>query len=305
MPIVIPDKLPALEQLRSEGVFAMAETRAIHQDIRPLKIAILNLMPLKIDTENQLLRLLSNSPLQVEVQLLKTKTYVPRNISEKHMDMFYKTLEEIEHNKYDGLIVTGAPVEHIEFEAVEYWDEITEIMDWSIHNATSTLYICWAAQAAMYYYFGIPKYDLDEKMFGVFEHRILNQRLPIVRGFDDTFIAPHSRHTEVRREDILKIPELELVAESDKAGVYLAASKDGKRIFVTGHSEYDPLTLKNEYKRDFEKGLPINIPEHYFKDDNPDNPPVVTWRSHSYLLFSNWLNYYVYQVTPYNPDEIQ
>ena len=305
MPIVIPDKLPALEQLRSEGVFAMAETRAIHQDIRPLKIAILNLMPLKIDTENQLLRLLSNSPLQVEVQLLKTKTYVPRNISEKHMDMFYKTLEEIEHNKYDGLIVTGAPVEHIEFEAVEYWDEITEIMDWSIHNATSTLYICWAAQAAMYYYFGIPKYDLDEKMFGVFEHRILNQRLPIVRGFDDTFIAPHSRHTEVRREDILKIPELELVAESDKAGVYLAASKDGKRIFVTGHSEYDPLTLKNEYKRDLEKGLPINIPEHYFKDDNPDNPPVVTWRSHSYLLFSNWLNYYVYQVTPYNPDEIQ
>ena len=305
MPIVIPDKLPALEQLRSEGVFAMAETRAIHQDIRPLKIAILNLMPLKIDTENQLLRLLSNSPLQVEVQLLKTKTYVPRNISEKHMDMFYKTLEEIEHNKYDGLIVTGAPVEHIEFEAVEYWDEITEIMDWSIHNATSTLYICWAAQAAMYYYFGIPKYDLDEKMFGVFEHRILNQRLPIVRGFDDTFIAPHSRHTEVRREDILKIPELELVAESDKAGVYLAASKDGKRIFVTGNSEYDPLTLKNEYKRDFEKGLPINIPEHYFKDDNPDNPPVVTWRSHSYLLFSNWLNYYVYQVTPYNPDEIQ
>jgi len=305
MPIVVPDKLPALEQLRSEGVFAMAETRAIHQDIRPLKIAILNLMPLKIETENQLLRLLSNSPLQVEVQLLKTKTYEPRNTSSKHMDMFYKTLEEIEHNKYDGLIVTGAPVEHIEFEEVEYWDEITEIMDWSVHNATSTLFICWAAQAALYYYYGIPKYEIGEKMFGVFEHDILNNRIPIVRGFDDVFVAPHSRHTEVRREDIVKVQNLELIAESERAGVYLAVTRDGRQVFVTGHSEYDPLTLRNEYRRDLEKGLPIKIPEHYFKDDNPGNPPIVTWRSHSYLLFSNWLNYYVYQVTPYNPLEIQ
>ncbi len=305
MPIVIPDKLPALEQLKSEGVFAMAETRAIHQDIRPLKIAILNLMPLKIDTENQLLRLLSNSPLQVEVQLLKTKTYEPRNISTQHMDMFYKTLEEIEHHKYDGLIVTGAPVEHIEFEDVEYWDEITEIMDWAAHNATSTLYICWAAQAALYYYYGIRKYQLGEKMFGVFEHRILNPRFPIVRGFDDVFVAPHSRHTEVRREDIVKVPNLELIAESDRAGVYLAATRDGRQVFVTGHSEYDPLTLKDEYQRDLEKGLQINIPEHYFVEDNPDNQPMVTWRSHSYLLFSNWLNYYVYQVTPYDPEEIR
>ncbi len=290
--------------LRSEGVFAMAESRAVHQDIRPLKIAILNLMPLKIETENQLLRLLSNSPLQVEVQLLKTKTYVPRNISEEHLDMFYKTLEEIEHNKYDGLIVTGAPVEHIDFEEVEYWDEIKDIMDWSVHNATSTLYICWAAQAALYHFHSVPKHHLPEKMFGVFEHTILNQKVPIVRGFDDVFVAPHSRHTEVLKEDILQIPEVELIAESAKAGVYLAMSKDGRQIFVTGHSEYDPLTLKSEYERDLSRGMKINIPEHYFKNDNPEMPPLVSWRSHSYLLFSNWLNYYVYQVTPYNPAEI-
>ncbi|MBN1685025.1 MAG: homoserine O-succinyltransferase [Spirochaetales bacterium] len=304
MPIVIPDQLPALELLRSEGVFAMAETRAIHQDIRPLKLAILNLMPLKIDTENQLLRLLSNSPLQVEIQLLKTKTYVSRNVSEEHLEMFYKTLEEIEHNKYDGLIITGAPVEHIEFEAVEYWEEIKEIMDWSVHNATSTLYICWAAQAALYHFYGIPKHHLKEKMFGVFEHTILNHRIPIVRGFDDVFVAPHSRHTEVRREDILKVPEIELIAESGKAGVYLAVSRNGKQIFVTGHSEYDPLTLKKEYERDRARGMEIRVPEHYFENDDPAHPPIVNWRSHSHLLFSNWLNYYVYQVTPYNPAEI-
>ena len=304
MPINIPDKLPALELLRGEGVFVITETRAIHQDIRPLKIAILNLMPMKIDTENQLLRLLSNSPLQVEVQLLKTSTYTPRNVQKEHLETFYKTLDEIEHNKYDGLIITGAPVEHIEFEEVDYWDEMKEIMDWAAHNSTSTLYICWAAQAALYYFYGIPKYHLDEKMFGVFRHTISNRRVPIVRGFDDEFVAPHSRHTEVRKADIEKVNDIELIAESEKAGAYLAVSKDGKQIFVTGHSEYDPLTLKREYERDLAKGTDIKVPEHYFENDNPKNPPVVNWRSHSHLLFSNWLNYYVYQVTPYNPEEI-
>jgi homoserine O-succinyltransferase/O-acetyltransferase len=304
MPINIPDKLPALELLRGEGVFVMTETEAIHQDIRPLKIAILNLMPMKIDTENQLLRMLSNSPLQVEIQLLKTSTYTPRNIQKEHLETFYKTLDEIEHNKYDGLIITGAPVEHIEFEEVDYWSEMKEIMDWAAHNATSTLYICWAAQAALYYFYGIPKYNLDEKMFGVFQHTISNRRVPIVRGFDDIFVAPHSRHTEVRKADIEKVKAIELIAESDKAGAYLAVSKDGKQIFVTGHSEYDPFTLKREYERDLAKGMETKLPEHYFGNDNPKNPPMVNWRSHSHLLFSNWLNYYVYQATPYNPEEI-
>ena len=304
MPINIPDKLPALELLRSEGVFVMSESRAIHQDIRPLKLAILNLMPLKIDTENQLLRLLSNTPLQVEVQLLKTRTYTSKNTSKEHLETFYKTLEEIEHQKYDGLIVTGAPVEHIEFEEVDYWDEMREIMDWAVHNATSTLYICWAAQAALYYYYGIGKYHLSEKMFGVFPHTVNNPSLPIVRGFDDIFVAPHSRHTEVRKEDILKVPDLELIVESEKAGVYIVGSKDGKQIFVTGHSEYDSHTLKREYDRDLAKGMDIKIPENYYENDDPNRPPRVNWRSHSHLLFSNWLNYYVYQETPYNPEDI-
>ena len=304
MPINIPDKLPALELLRSEGVFVMSETQAIHQDIRPLKLAILNLMPLKIDTENQLLRLLSNSPLQVEIQLLKTRTYTSKNTSSEHLETFYKTLEEIEHNKYDGLIITGAPVEHIEFEEVDYWTEMKEIMDWSVHNATSTLYICWAAQAALYYFYGIPKHELPGKMFGVFPHTVNNRRAPIVRGYDDIFVAPHSRHTEVRREDILKVPELDLVSESPKAGVYLVTSKDRKQVFVTGHSEYDPHTLQREYERDLAKGADIQIPENYFRDDDPSLEPVVNWRSHSNLLYSNWLNYYVYQETPYDPSKI-
>jgi homoserine O-succinyltransferase/O-acetyltransferase len=304
MPINIPDKLPALELLRSEGVFVMSETQAIHQDIRPLKLAILNLMPLKIDTENQLLRLLSNSPLQVEIQLLKTRTYTSKNTSSEHLETFYKTLEEIEHNKYDGLIITGAPVEHIEFEEVDYWTEMKEIMDWSVHNATSTLYICWAAQAALYYFYGIPKHELPGKMFGVFPHTVNNRRAPIVRGYDDIFVAPHSRHTEVRREDILRVPELDLVSESPKAGVYLVTSKDRKQVFVTGHSEYDPHTLQREYERDLAKGADIQIPENYFRDDDPSLEPVVNWRSHSNLLYSNWLNYYVYQETPYDPSKI-
>lgn len=290
--------------LRSEGVFVMSETMAVHQDIRPLQIAILNLMPMKIDTENQLLRLLSNSPLQVEVQLLKTSSYTPRNIHKEHLETFYKTLDEIKHNKYDGLIITGAPVEHIEFEEVDYWSEMKEVMDWAAHNSTSTLYICWAAQAALYHFYGVPKYHLDEKMFGVYPHTISNRRVPIVRGFDDVFVAPHSRHTEVRKADIQNVNSIELIAESEKAGAYLAVSKDGKQIFVTGHSEYDPLTLKREYERDLEKGMNISIPENYFENDDPGRPPLVTWRSHSNLLFSNWLNYYVYQVTPYNPEEI-
>jgi homoserine O-succinyltransferase/O-acetyltransferase len=304
MPINIPDRLPALELLRSEGVFVISETRAVHQDIRPLKLAILNLMPLKIDTENQLLRLLSNSPLQVEIQLLKTRTYTSKNTSSEHLETFYKTLEEIEHNKYDGLIITGAPVEHIEFEEVDYWTEMKEIMDWSVHNATSTLYICWAAQAALYYFYGIPKHELAGKMFGVFPHTVNNRRAPIVRGYDDIFVAPHSRHTEVRREDILKVPELDLVSESPKAGVYLVTSKDRKQVFVTGHSEYDPHTLQREYERDLAKGADIQVPENYFRDDDPSLEPVVNWRSHSNLLYSNWLNYYVYQETPYDPSKI-
>ena len=304
MPINVPDKLPAIDVLRRENIFVMNESRAVHQDIRPLKVAIPNLMPLKIDTEIQLLRLLSNTPLQIETELLKTKTYTAKNTSAEHLDDFYKTLEEIEHDKHDGLIITGAPVEHIEFEEVDYWEEMKQIMDWAVHGATSTLYICWAAQAGLYHHYGIPKYHMEEKMFGVFEHTVNNPTAAIVRGFDDVFVAPHSRHTEVRREDILKCPELEIISESSKAGVYIVASKDGRQIFVTGHSEYDPYTLKNEYERDRLKGLDIKVPENYFPDDDPTEPPLVNWRSHSSLLYANWLNYCVYQETPYDPQQI-
>ena len=304
MPINIPDKLPAAEVLRRENIFVMTETQAIHQDIRPLKLGILNLMPLKIDTEVQLLRVLSNSPLQIEVQLLKTKTYTSKNTSAEHLDSFYKTFEEIEHGKYDGLIITGAPVEHIDFEEVDYWNEMKQIMDWAVHSATSTLYICWAAQAGLYHHYGIPKYDLEDKMFGVFKHRVNNPVLPLVRGFDDIFVAPHSRHTEIRREDILEVPALEIVSESQKAGVYIVGSRDSKQIFVTGHSEYEPHTLLNEYERDKSRGMNIKVPENYFPDDDPSKPPMVNWRSHSSLLYSNWLNYYVYQATPYNRELI-
>lgn len=304
MPITIPDKLPASEVLRDEGIFIMPETRAIHQDIRPLKLAILNLMPSKIATEVQLLRLLSNSPLQIEIQLLKTKSYTSKNTSADHLKAFYKTLGEIEHNKYDGLIITGAPVEHIHYEEVHYWDEMKEVMDWAVHNATSSLFICWAAQAALYHYYGIEKYPLSEKMFGVFPHRVNDRKVPLVRGFDDVFVAPHSRHTEIRKDDVLKVPELEIISESLRAGVYIVASKNGKQVFVTGHSEYDPYSLKEEYERDAAKGMNIRIPENYFQDDDPSKSPVVRWRSHSSLFFSNWLNYYVYQETPYDMDKI-
>lgn len=304
MPINIPDKLPATNVLRDEGIFIMTESQAVHQDIRPLRLAILNLMPTKLVTETQILRLLSNSPLQVEIQLMKTGTYTAKNTPQEHLSAFYKTLEEIEHQKYDGLIITGAPVELIDFEEVEYWEEMTEVMDWAAHNATSTFYICWAAQAALYHFYGVQKYPMDKKMFGVFTHKIHNKTLPLVRGFDDVFVAPHSRHTEIRRKDIEKISDIEIVAESDKAGIYMLTSKDRRSVFVTGHSEYDSHTLKQEYVRDRDKGLDTAIPENYFVKDDPSKEPIVTWRSHSSLLFSNWLNYYVYQETPYNTEEI-
>lgn len=299
MPLNVPDNLPAIKQLREENIFVMQETRAVHQDIRPLRILILNLMPVKITTETHLLRMLSNNPLQIEITLMHTMTHTSKNTPVEHLKAFYKTFHQVKEKKFDGLIITGAPVEHMEFEEVDYWKELTEIMDWSASHVTSTLYICWAAQAGLYYFYGIPKYPLPEKMFGVFRHRIINPRIPLVRGFDDEFLAPHSRHTEIRRSDIEKIHDLEIVSESDKAGVYIVVAKDGRKVFVTGHSEYDPYTLRDEYLRDKNKGLQIHIPENYFPDDDPSKEPLVYWRSHANLLFSNWLNYYVYQVTPY------
>jgi len=299
MPLNVPDNLPAIQQLREENIFVMQETRAVHQDIRPLRILILNLMPVKITTETHLLRMLSNNPLQIEITLMHTMTHTSKNTPVEHLKTFYKTFDQVKEKKFDGFIITGAPVEHMEFEEVDYWKELTEIMDWSAAHVTSTLYICWAAQAGLYYFYGIPKYPLSEKMFGVFRHKINNPKIPLVRGFDDEFLAPHSRHTEIRRTDIEKIHDLEIVSESDKAGVYIVVSKDGRKVFVTGHSEYDPYTLRDEYLRDKKKGLPIHVPENYFPNDDPSKEPLVYWRSHANLLFSNWLNYYVYQVTPY------
>lgn len=305
MPIKIPDNLPATEVLNNENIFVMTEKRAIHQDIRPLKIAILNLMPTKITTETQLLRLLGNSPLQVEIELLHTKTYKSKNTSEEHLLTFYKTFEDIEDQKFDGMIITGAPVETLNFEEVDYWEELTQIMNWSVHNVTSTLHICWGAQAGLYHHFNIPKYPLSKKMFGVFSHTICKKNVKLLRGFDDEFFAPHSRYTEIRSEDIDKVSHLDILSVSEVAGLYIVATKDGRQIFVTGHSEYDAETLKQEYERDITKGLNIAVPENYFPNDNPSNQPVVKWRSHANLLFSNWLNYYVYQETPYNLSEIK
>lgn len=302
MPIKIPDGLPAVEILNQENVFVMPESRAFHQDIRSLRILILNLMPTKETTEVQLLRLLGNSPLQVDVNFLYPITHTSKNTSQEHLDLFYKTFAEIKDQKYDGMIITGAPIELLEFEDVSYWAELREIMDWTVENVTSTLHICWGAQAGLYHHYGIPKYPLPAKMFGVFPHRTLNNLVntQLIRGFDDEFYVPHSRHTEIRREDIEKVPELEILAESTKAGVYLVASKDKAQIFVTGHSEYDLLTLKGEYERDINKGLPIDIPKNYFFADDPAANPILRWRSHANLLFTNWLNYYVYQETPYD-----
>lgn len=304
MPVKIPTTLPARFILERENIFVMDEDRAAHQDIRALRVAILNLMPTKVVTETQLLRLLSNSALQVDVTLIHTATHESKNTSAEHLLKHYVTFDEIKREKFDGLIVTGAPVEQIPFEQVDYWDELTQIFDWTETHVESTFNICWGAQAALYHKYGVPKYDLPHKMFGVYEHRVLNQTSNLLRGFDDFFYAPHSRHTEVRCEDILNVDELELLAHSDEAGVYIVASKDGRHFFVTGHSEYDPLTLKSEYDRDVNKGLPIHVPQNYYSHDDPAQIPNVRWRGHANLLFSNWLNYFVYQVTPYDVDEI-
>lgn len=298
MPVIIPENLPATEILNNENVFVMHEQRAHSQDIRPLKIAIVNLMPTKIVTETQLLRLIGNTSLQVEVDLIHMASHHSKNTAQAHLESFYKNFEDIKDNHYDGMIVTGAPVEKLAFSDVNYWEELVPVFDFAKTNVFSTLFICWGAQAAMYHYYGVPKVDLTEKMFGVFENKVIKNR-SIVRGFDDVFFAPHSRHTECRVEDIEKVAELEIVAQSDEAGVYLAISKDQRFVFVAGHSEYDPNGLKDEYLRDIKLGLPIQVPKNYFPNDDPSQAPVVKWRGHGNLLFANWLNYHVYQETPY------
>jgi len=304
MPIKIPNDLPAAEVLNNENIFVMHEARASTQDIRPLRIVILNLMPEKIVTETQILRLLGNSALQVDIVLLHPQTHSSKNTAEEHLIRFYNTFADIKDEKFDGMIITGAPVELLEFEEIGYWEELQEIMDWSLSHVYSTYHICMAAQAGLYHHFGIPKYTLDKKMFGVFPHTIKRKNVRLLRGFDDEFLAPHSRHTEIKREDIEKVPALEILSESPEAGVYIVATRDGRQIFVTGHSEYDPLSLKSEYDRDISKGLEINIPKNYFPADDPSQPPIVRWRGHANLLFANWLNYHVYQETPYDLDEL-
>ncbi len=299
MPIRIQNDLPAKEILENENIFVMDEDRAVHQDIRPLKVVILNVMPLKEETELQLLRLLSNSPLQTDVTFLTMKSHVSVNTSASHLNKFYVYFDEIKNHKFDGLIITGAPVEQIEFEEVDYWQELCEIMEWSKTNVTSTFHICWGAQAGLYYHFGLKKKMLDKKLSGIYRHRVMKRREPLVRGFDDEFYAPHSRYTEVSAEDIHNCPDLKVLAESDEAGVFLCMAGDGRQIFVTGHPEYDRYTLDYEYKRDTARNLNPDIPVNYYPDDNPENKPLLLWRSHSMNLYSNWLNYYVYQVTPY------
>lgn len=300
MPIRIPDALPAREQLEAENIFTMTEFRAFHQDIRPLKVLILNLMPTKIVTETQLLRKLSNTPLQIQVELLHTASYTGHYTDSSHLDTFYTTFDRIRDNKYDGMIITGAPVENLEFDQVDYWEELCQIMEWSKTHVHSTLHICWGAQAGLFYHYGIPKRSLDKKLFGVFPHRMLRPNAPLFRGFDDVFYVPHSRYTEVWAEDIQKIPQLELLAVSDKAGVFAVKTQDSRQLFLTGHPEYDADTLALEYRRDVDKGLDIAVPERYFPGDDPSKAPVVTWRSAAQLLYTNWLNYYVYQTTPYD-----
>ncbi len=300
MPIKIQSDLPAKRILEDENIFIMDETRAMHQDIRPLKIAILNLMPIKEDTEVQLLRSLSNTPLQVDITFLTTGTYTGSHTPTSHLDQFYLTFEDIKNHKYDGLIITGAPVELMEFKEVTYWDELEKIMAWSAANVTSTLHICWGAQAGLYYHYGIDKLTLDKKMFGIFEHKVLQKKVPFVRGFDDVFYAPHSRYTTVSKEDILQHKELTILAESEEAGVFIVMNEDGRQIFVMGHPEYDRISLDKEYKRDIEKGLEIELPKNYYPEDQPDYRPNLVWRAHANALYTNWLNYYVYQVTPYD-----
>lgn len=299
MPIRIPSDLPAARTLREENIFTMDLRRAETQDIRPLRILVLNLMPTKIATETQFSRLLGNSPLQVELELVSTDSHKPKNVSEEHMLAFYKTFDEIKDEKYDGMVITGAPVEQMDYENVEYWEELCKIMEWSKTHVHSTFHICWGAQAGLYYHYGIPKYILDEKVSGVFEHHLLNSKSRLFRGFDDIFYVPHSRHTEVRAEDIEKVPELRIMAVSEEAGVYVVGSTDDSQFFVMGHSEYDADTLAKEYFRDLNKGMNPEVPSHYFPDDDPSKPPIVRWAAHSQWIYSNWINYYVYQTTPY------
>lgn len=304
MPLKIPDQLPAIKILEEENIFVMNETRASSQDIRPLKIIILNLMPIKITTETDLLRLLSNSPLQIEIDFMKIKGHQPKNTPIEHMQLFYRDFDELKNRKYDGMIITGAPVEHLPFEDVTYWNEMKEILDWAEHHVTASLFICWAAQAGLYHYYGIPKYPLPKKMFGVFEHTASDNKLPIFRGFDDVFFIPHSRHTDIKAEDINTNPLLEIIASSDDAGVTIVKARNGRQLFITGHAEYSRNTLDSEYKRDLALNLPIQLPGNYYPGNDAGRNPQMRWKSTANLLFSNWLNYYVYQQTPYNLDEI-
>jgi homoserine O-succinyltransferase len=304
MPVRIPNNLPAKRILEAENIFVMADDRAAHQDIRPLRIAVLNLMPTKITTETQLLRLLGNTPLQVEITFINMGSHESKNTPPEHLEAFYEPFEQVLDERFDGLVITGAPVETLPFEEVDYWPELVRLMDWSGSNVWSTLHICWGAQAGLYHHYGIPKRPLESKKFGLFSHTVREPLEPIMRGFDDTFAAPHSRHTEVRAQDILRHPQLKLLADSDKAGVYMVASADGRLIFVTGHPEYDRLTLKAEYDRDVAKGLPIALPEAYFPGNDPKAEPPMVWRSHAHLLYANWLNYSVYQSTPYDLSRI-
>ncbi len=305
MPLRLPDRLPAIELLKKENIFVMDESRAHSQMVRPLKIVVLNLMPLKITTETDLIRLLSNTPLQIEINFMKLKNHTPKNTPIEHMMMFYKDFDILKQQKWDGMIVTGAPIELLDFEDVEYWDEIKGIFDWARTHVTSTLYICWAAQAGLYHFYNIPKHTLPKKMFGVFHQGVLVDRLPIFRGFDDEFMMPHSRHTEVRREEIERVPDLTILAESAESGVSIVMARDGREFFITGHLEYAPDTLDKEYRRDFGKRDDVETPKNYYRDNDPAKGPVVTWRAHANLLFNNWINYYVYQETPYNIDEIR
>lgn len=304
MPLTLPSKLPAIELLKKENIFVMDDKRARGQDIRPLRIVILNLMPVKITTETDLIRLLSNSPLQLQVDFMKIKSHTPKNTPIEHMMAFYRDFDVIAHEKYDGMIITGAPIEHLPFDEVKYWPEMEQIFAWARENVTSTLFICWAAQAGLHYYYGIPKYPLEKKLSGVYKHRVLDPSCPIFRGFDDEFFVPHSRYTTLRKEDILSDSRLTLLSESDEAGVYMVMAREGREFFITGHSEYAPNTLHNEYVRDVKKGISPALPCHYYPDNDPSRPPVVRWRAHANLLFSNWLNYYVYQETPYDISQI-
>lgn len=305
MPLNLPDKIPAIDLLKQENIFVMNTERAFTQDIRPLKMLILNLMPIKITTETDLIRLLSNTPLQIEVDFLKLNSHTPKNTPIEHLKAFYRPFSEVREQTYDGMIITGAPVETISFKEVTYWEEITGVFDWARTHVTSTFFICWAAQAGLYHYYNVPKHALDKKMFGVFSHKALEPLNPIFRGFDDEFFVPHSRHTTILRSDLEKVPELTILSESPDAGVYLVMGRNGREFFVTGHSEYSPNTLDEEYKRDLAKGLDIELPCNYYKNNNPAEGPIVRWRGHANLLFSNWLNYFVYQETPYNISEIR